>query len=134
MGGQGRVVVGVHGRDGSGVNAPAAILAAASDGPLDALFGALADPTRRALVVALVQHGPQSATRLAIGRPLTRQAVVKHLQALETAGLVTSQRVGREVQFRATPEPLARAVGWLLDAGATWDRRIDRLRAHTAPR
>jgi DNA-binding transcriptional ArsR family regulator len=96
---------------------------------LDALFGALADPTRRAIVVELAGRGPQSATRLAAGGPLTRQAVVKHLQALEAAGLVSSQRVGREVQFRATPEPLAAAVGWLLDAGASWDRRIDRLRA-----
>jgi len=99
--------------------------------PLDALFGALADPTRRAILVDLVRHGPRSATRLADGAPLTRQAVVKHLQALEAAGLVAAQRVGREVQFRATPEPLAAAVGWLLDAGATWDRRIDRLRART---
>ena len=108
-------------------------LAAERDGPLDALFGALADPTRRAIVVDLVRHGPQSATRLAIGAPLTRQAVVKHLQALEAAGLVASQRVGREVLFRATPEPLAAAVGWLLDAGATWDRRIDRLRSRVDP-
>src|SRR6478736_2997824 len=81
----------------------------------------------------LVQHGPRSATRLAEGSPLTRQAVVKHLQALESAGLVRSQRVGREVQFRATPEPLAAAVGWLLDAGASWDRRIDRLRERVSP-
>ena len=108
-----------------------ALIAADHDGPLDALFGALADPTRRAIVVDLVRHGPQSATRLSAGGPLTRQAVVKHLQALEVAGLVTSQRAGREVLFRATPEPLAAAVGWLLDAGATWDRRIDRLRART---
>ena len=112
---------------------PAAMLAASSsEGPLDALFGALADPTRRALLVALVQHGPQSATRLAGGATITRQAVVKHLQALDAAGLVTAQRVGREVRYRATPEPLASAVGWLLDAGATWDRRIDRLRARTS--
>ena len=100
---------------------------------LDDLFGALADPTRRAIVIDLVQHGPRSATRLAEGSPLTRQAVVKHLQALESAGLVRSQRVGREVQFRATPQPLAAAVGWLLDAGASWDRRIDRLRERVSP-
>lgn len=105
---------------------------ASADEPLDALFGALADPTRRSIVIELVRHGPQSATRLAAGGPLTRQAVVKHLQALEAAGLVTNQRAGREVLFRATPEQLAAAVGWLLDAGATWDRRIDRLRARTA--
>ncbi|MFT3851139.1 MAG: metalloregulator ArsR/SmtB family transcription factor [Ilumatobacteraceae bacterium] len=109
----------------------AAAVAGTPESPLDALFGALADPTRRAIVVDLVRNGPRSATRLAAGGPLTRQAVVKHLQALEAAGLVASQRVGREVLFRATPEPLAAAVGWLLGAGATWDRRIDRLRART---
>jgi DNA-binding transcriptional ArsR family regulator len=57
---------------------------------------------------------------------------VKHLQGLENAGLVRSERVGREVRFRAEPAPLASAVGWLLDAGASWDRRIDRLRSSTA--
>ncbi len=99
--------------------------------PLDVLFGALADPTRRGLLVELVHHGPRSATRLSAGSPLTRQAIVKHLQALEAAGLVSAQRVGREVQFRASPEPMAAAVGWLLDAGASWDRRIDRLRGRS---
>lgn len=98
-------------------------------GALDALFGALADPTRRALIERLVRDGPASATALTSSHALTRQAVVKHLQALEAVGLVTSERVGREVRFRATPEPLAAAVGWLLDAGASWDRRIDRLRS-----
>jgi DNA-binding transcriptional ArsR family regulator len=96
--------------------------------PLDHLFGALADPTRRALMVRLVTNGPATATVLSGDFPLTRQAVVKHLQALEAVGMVVSERVGREVRFRAEPQPLAAAVGWLLDAGASWDRRIDRLR------
>ncbi len=121
------LAVGVHRGRRAGVTAPAVD----PDGPLDALFGALSDPTRRSILVGLVRHGPRSATRLAAGGLLTRQAVVKHLQALEAAGLVTGERVGREVRYRATPEPLAAAVGWLLDAGATWDRRIDRLRART---
>ena len=102
---------------------------AASEATLDALFGALADPTRRALLHRLVTRGEASATVLAESFPLTRQAVVKHLRALQDADLVVSARVGREVRFRADPTRLAAAVGWLLDAGATWDRRIDRLRA-----
>jgi DNA-binding transcriptional ArsR family regulator len=101
----------------------------AAETALDQLFGALADPTRRALLLRLVTRGPTSATVLAKAFPLTRQAVVKHLQALHEAGLVVSDRVGREVRFRAVPAQLAAAVGWLLDAGASWDRRIDRLRA-----
>jgi DNA-binding transcriptional ArsR family regulator len=102
--------------------------------PLDQLFGALADPTRRALMVRLVSKGPATATVLSCDVPLTRQAVVKHLQALEAVGMVVSERVGREVRFRAEPEPLAAAVGWLLDAGASWDRRIDRLRGEVRSR
>ncbi len=105
--------------------------AAQDTGALDALFGALADPTRRSLLQRLLQGGPESATRLATSSPMTRQAVVKHLQALADAGLVATQRVGREVQYRATPEPLAAAVGWLLESSGQWDRRIDRLRSRS---
>lgn len=114
------------------MNAPAA--ASGPDALLDQLFAALADPTRRALVVRLVTNGPASATALAAHFPLTRQAVVKHLQALEAAGLVSTERVGREVRHRAEVAPMADAVGWLLDAGASWDRRIDRLRGRGAAR
>jgi len=113
----------------SGVSA-----AVAADDALDAMFGALADPTRRRLLFRLVSEGPASATVLAVSSPLTRQAVVKHLQALEVAGLVVPARVGREVRYRAETGPLAAAVGWLLDAGASWDRRIDRLRTAPTPR
>lgn len=101
----------------------------ASEDALDALFGALADPTRRALLFRLVSSGPATATVLASSFPVSRQAVVKHLQALEVAGLVVPERVGREVRYRAEPGPLSEAVGWLLDHGAAWDRRIDRLRS-----
>ncbi len=102
---------------------------AASEDVLDHMFGALADPTRRALLMRLVVGGEASATVLADAFPLTRQAVVKHLQALQQAGLVVSERVGREVRFRSEPAELAAAVGWLLEAGASWDRLIARLRA-----
>lgn len=96
---------------------------------LDAVFSALADPTRRSLVSRLVREGPHTATDLARDLPMTRQAVVHHLQALNDAGLVDAQRNGREVRYRATPEPLGDAVAWMLDAGVRWDRRLQRLRA-----
>jgi DNA-binding transcriptional ArsR family regulator len=96
---------------------------------LDAVFAALSDPTRRGLVSRLVRDGPHTATDLARDLPMTRQAVVHHLQALGEAGLVDASRAGREVRYRATPEPLAEAVAWMLDAGARWDRRLERLRS-----
>ncbi|HEX6785608.1 MAG TPA: helix-turn-helix transcriptional regulator [Acidimicrobiales bacterium] len=95
--------------------------------PLDALFDALADPTRRRLLRRLVEDGPDTASRLAADLPVTRQAVVKHLQGLVEAGLATPERHGREVRYRATPAPLAQAVGWLLATGAQWDERLGRL-------
>ena len=95
---------------------------------LDDLFGALADPTRRALLQRLLQHGPDTATRLAADSPLTRQAVVKHLQALVEAGLAAPRREGREVRYVATPEPLSTALAWLVESSAHWDQRIERLR------
>lgn len=97
-------------------------------GALDTLFGALADPTRRLLVERLLTKGPATATVLAETTPLTRQAVLKHLQVLEAAGLLDHERNGREVLYRVTPQPLASAVGWILDTAGLWDKRIDRLR------
>lgn len=96
---------------------------------LDALFGALADPTRRRLIERLLLDGPATATVLFAEGAITRQAVVKHLGVLEAAGLVVRERRGREVFHRAVPERLAAAVGWLLDTAGQWDRRVDRLRA-----
>jgi DNA-binding transcriptional ArsR family regulator len=95
--------------------------------PLDPLFDALADPTRRSLLVRLVRDGPDTASHLAADLPMSRQAVVKHLQGLAEAGLVRPERRGREVRYRATPEPLVDAVRWLVAAGAAWDERLDRL-------
>ena len=95
--------------------------------PLDELFAALADSTRRALLQSLVHGGPRTATQFAADATISRQAIVKHLEALEEAGLVAAERTGREVKHRATTERLAEAVSWLLDAGESWDRRRARL-------
>jgi DNA-binding transcriptional ArsR family regulator len=102
--------------------------------PLDELFAALADPTRRALLERLVHDGPRTATELARHFPMTRQAIVKHLAALADAGLATAERDGREVRYRATTEPLAQVVDWLLGSSAAWDRRAGRLRKAGATR
>jgi DNA-binding transcriptional ArsR family regulator len=97
--------------------------------PLDELFAVLADPTRRAVLERLVHDGPQTATALAAHFPTTRQAIVKHLKVLADADLVVPERDGREVRYVATTERLADAVGWLLDASRSWDRRLGRLRS-----
>jgi len=98
------------------------------DDRLSPVFAALADPTRRAMVRSL-EAGPATASGLAAELPMTRQAVAKHLAALDRAGLVERRREGRETRYRLTPEPLEDAVGWMLEAGATWDERLARLRA-----
>jgi DNA-binding transcriptional ArsR family regulator len=89
----------------------------------DAVFGALADPTRRALL-ARVASNPSTATELAGGLPISRQAVVKHLGALAEAGLLERERSGREVRYRVTPAPLSDAVSWIAEVGAQWDERL----------
>jgi DNA-binding transcriptional ArsR family regulator len=95
----------------------------------DQVFSALSDPTRRQLFTRLADGGPATATELAAELPVTRQAVVKHLEALKAADLVTSARAGREVHYTVTPAPLADAVGWIADVGAQWDTRLATLRS-----
>ena len=90
----------------------------------DAVFEALSDPTRRGLMAALDERGPSTATELAADLPVTRQAVSKHLGALAVAGLVDSERSGREVRYRLTPAPLSDAVTWMADVGGQWDKRL----------
>ena len=89
----------------------------------DAVFGALADATRRRLLSALAEH-PATATELSTDLPISRQAVVKHLGALADAGLVTRERTGREVRYSVTPAPLSGAVSWIATVGAQWDDRL----------
>jgi DNA-binding transcriptional ArsR family regulator len=98
----------------------------------DAIFSALADPTRRQVIRALSEQGPSTATSLAANLPVTRQAVTKHLSALAGAGLVTSIRRGREKIYQISPRPLTDAVSWMADLGARWDDRLAALRDHVA--
>ncbi len=94
-----------------------------------ALFAALADPTRRSLVAHLASHSPKSATQLAAVYPITRQGILKHLMVLEEAGLVKVQRAGREKRYILTPEPLRELAAWVAEVGAIWDARLLRLKA-----
>ena len=91
------------------------------------VFDALADPNRRALLDALSELGTATPTRLASDLPVTRQAVSKHLATLEAAGLVASERRGRETHYRLTPQPLTEAIGWIAHVGSQWDDRLESL-------
>ena len=99
------------------------------DAAAGAVFAALADPTRRAVLRDVAERGPITATELADLHPVSRQAVAKHLAILQEAGLVAPSRAGRENRFTAAPGPLAAAERWLADAGTAWDHRLDRLAA-----
>ena len=106
-------------------------LSATAD-PAAAVFGALADPTRRRILSIVSERGEATATGLSRELPVTRQAIQKHLASLEAADLVSHRREGRESVYRATPEPLSDAVGWIAEVGGEWDKRLAALRTHLA--
>jgi len=93
---------------------------------VEAVFTALADPTRRAVIGRLAQE-PASASRLAGELPISRQAVAKHLAALDRAGLVAVHREGREARYTLDPAPMGDAMAWMASVGAQWDERLARL-------
>lgn len=88
------------------------------------VLAAMADPMRRQLLDLLGAQGDASATRLAQGLSISRQAVAKHLAILDAAGLVTSQRFGREVRFAVRPAVLDETAKWMDAQAAKWDRRL----------
>ena len=94
------------------------------------LFHALGDPNRLRIVTRLCDGGPCSTTDVADVVPVSRQAATKHLKLLESAGLVHSQRAGRERIWQVQPQQLAEASDFLTALSQRWDRAIDRLRAY----
>ncbi|MEZ5076160.1 MAG: metalloregulator ArsR/SmtB family transcription factor [Solirubrobacterales bacterium] len=96
---------------------------------VDAVFGALADPTRRHLIEMLADRPGATATGLAAELPISRQAVAKHLKQLHVAGLVSGSRRGRELRFELEAEALAEAAAWIAAVGGEWDDRPGALRS-----
>ncbi len=94
----------------------------------DTLWSAVGDPTRRRMLDLLLAEGGGTATGLSARLTVTRQAVAKHLVVLDRAGLVHGATAGREKQYRVDSAQLARAVAQLSDVGATWDRRLRRIK------
>jgi DNA-binding transcriptional ArsR family regulator len=93
------------------------------------VFAALADPTRRLMVTEMLRDGTTSAPALSAVLPISRQAVAKHLSALDHAGLIERAPAGgREVRYRLRDGALEPASMWLRDAEAAWDGRLARLK------
>ena len=93
---------------------------------LDAIFGALADPSRRAILARLAQ-GPASVGELAEPLPMSLPAVSKHLKVMERAGLLTRNKEGRIHWLRLTPRVMDEAEEWMARTRAFWEARLDQL-------
>jgi len=105
--------------------------ASADSATLDAVFGALADPTRRAILHRL-SNGVHSVTELAEPFEMSQPAISKHLKVLEKAGLVTR---GKDAQWRPralNAQPLKDATDYLAQYQKFWEERLDRLEAYLA--
>ena len=99
--------------------------------PLDLMFQALADPTRRVMVERLCR-GPASVSELARPFAMSLPAVVQHLQVLEASGLVRSEKAGRVRTCRIEPKALRTAEQWIAGRRASWEHRLDRLGEYLA--
>lgn len=98
---------------------------------LDLAFQALADPTRRGMLVRL-SRGPASVSELAKPLPMSLPAVLQHLQMLEASGLVRSEKKGRVRTCRIEPKALSAAEHWISEQRALWEGRLDRLEDYLA--
>ena len=95
------------------------------------VFVALADPTRRAILAALASAGPATATDLAAGLPITRQAIAKHLALLAGAGLVRAEPgERRRVRYRLRSAPMQVAQQFLAALARDWDIPLSALKGH----
>jgi DNA-binding transcriptional ArsR family regulator len=96
---------------------------------LDAVFAALSDPTRRAIVRRLAA-GEASVTQLSEPFEMTLTAVAKHLRVLADAGIVEQRKEGRVRRCRLAGGPLRDAHAWLGEYGSFWEGQLDSLAAH----
>jgi DNA-binding transcriptional ArsR family regulator len=103
-------------------------------GRLDRTFAALVDPTRRAILARLEREESASVSELARPFAIKLPAVMKHLDVLDEAGLITRSKVGRTVTVRLSPEPIREAVDWLHRYERFWSASLDRLAAYAEGR
>jgi len=97
---------------------------------LDRTFAALGDPTRRAILAHLEREDGASVTELAKPFEIKLPAVMKHLDVLGDAGLITRSKAGRTVTVRLAPEPMHEALYWLRRYERFWSGSLDRLAAY----
>jgi DNA-binding transcriptional ArsR family regulator len=88
------------------------------------VLSALADPTRWELMDLIATGDGATATTLADGLPVSRQAIVKHLGVLQRAGLVSGRRAGREMRYSVRVEQLDATARWMAAAARRWDDRL----------
>lgn len=93
---------------------------------LDRAFHALADPSRRSIVVRL-SRGPASVSELAAPLAMSLPSVIQHIDVLQRSGLVRSEKVGRVRTCRLEGAPLLTAQEWIARHQAVWEGRLDRL-------
>lgn len=101
------------------------------DNTLDLTFQALADASRRAMLVRLAQ-GPASVSALAQPLSMSLQAVMQHLSVLESAGLVRTEKAGRVRTCRIEPQALSLAERWINQRRHEWEGHLDRLGEYLA--
>lgn len=99
--------------------------------PVDLVFHALADPTRREMVEQL-SRGPASVSELARPLQMSLPAVFQHLRVLELSGLIQSEKLGRVRTCSIRAGALQSAEQWISERRTSWERRLDRLGDHLA--
>jgi DNA-binding transcriptional ArsR family regulator len=101
---------------------------------LDRTFAALVDPTRRAILTKLERKGALSVSELAAPFAIKLPAVMKHLDVLADAGLITRAKAGRTVTVRLRPQPMREAMEWLRRYERFWSIGLDRLAVYAEAR
>ncbi|PSJ37712.1 ArsR/SmtB family transcription factor [Allosphingosinicella deserti] len=99
---------------------------AGHEAPLDRMFVALADGSRRAMIDQL-SRGPASVSDLARPLGIALPSALKHLAVLEAGGIVRSDKSGRVRTYRITPDAFAALEAWISARKAHWTREFDRL-------
>ena len=100
------------------------------DQQLDASLSALSNPSRRANIARLADQGPTRVTELALPFDMSLNAISKHLKVLETAGLVTRHKIGREHLIAFDPRPLKKVSRWINHYETFWCEKLDDLERH----